>query len=97
MAPLGWRSCPGGSLQGLGGLRSVRSGMHGAWCRVEMGRSEASFSSGALVSLLLHKARWLSTSVSPEKISFDRDFKGLFNLGKSTRALLCVAKSVLLC
>lgn len=61
------------------------------------GRSEASFSSRALVSLLPHKARWLSTSVSPEKISFDRDFKGFSNLGKSTRALLCVAKRVILC
>lgn len=61
------------------------------------GRSEARFSSRALVSLLPRKARWLSTSVSSEKISFDRDFKGFSNLGKSTRALLCVAKRVILC
>lgn len=80
-----------------GGGHSVRSGI--VWCLVPCGdgESEAGFSSGALVSLLPHKARWLSTSVSPEKISFDRDFKGFFNLDKSTSALLCVAKRVLLC
>lgn len=91
----------GGNLQGIWGRGlggpSVRSGI--VWCLVPCGdgESEAGFSSGALVSPLSHKARWLSTSVSPEKISFDRDFKGFFNLDKSTSALLCVAKRVLLC
>lgn len=47
-------------------------GLGGGWCHVAMAGSEAGFSSRALVSLLLHKAGWLPTSVSPEKISFDR-------------------------
>lgn len=77
----------------VGSQCSVRVGA--VWCLVPCGDGEVrgQFSSGALLSLLPHKARWLSTSVSPEKISFDRDFKGFSNLGKSTSALLCSRES----
>lgn len=65
----------------------------GAVCRRGGGEVGGELSRPPWASQLLHRVAWLSTSVSAEKISFDRDFKGVSNLDKSTRALLCVAQS----
>lgn len=88
-----WRSHRGAGAcsvyggRGAGALCEVRHRtVRGAWWRAEV---RGRFSSRARGSLLPHKARRLSTSVSPEKISFDGDFQGFFNLGKST-GLHCV-------
>lgn len=104
----GWPLCAGvsakmGSLRwgrpkksrepgGGGGGRPVRLG--GVWRLVSCrgGEVRGQVFPSAWSFLPLHRGQWLSTSVSPEKISFDSDFKGFSNLGKSTRALLCVAE-----